>query len=103
MTAPEPRRAETDSAACAVRLSAVSHSFKATRALDAVGRGEPLPGGAGVGHAAQGDQLVHHLADPQLGERVMSDHAVAGCPMCERAISLPVGIGQFKDPLALGG
>ena len=70
---------------------------------DAVGRGEPLPCGAGIRRAAQGDQLVHHLADPELGKRVMSDHPVAGRPVGERGIGLPVGVGEFKDPLALGG
>ncbi len=70
---------------------------------DAIGRGEPLPGGAGIGRAAQGHQLVHHLADPELGERVMSDHAVAGRPMVKRGIGPPVGVGEFKGPLALGG
>src|SRR3546814_15452555 len=33
----------------------------------------------------------------------MSDHPVAGRPVGELGIGLPVGVGEFKDPLALGG
>src|SRR3546814_4199898 len=33
----------------------------------------------------------------------MADHPVAGRPGGELGIGRPVGVGEFKDPLALGG
>ena len=69
---------------------------------NAVGGGETLPGGGGVGRAAPGCKFVHHLVDSDLGQRIVTDYAITGSPMRERGVCLPMGCCQFRDPLAFG-